>query len=108
MIAGIGIAGGNDCGAAIRLALNEAGIGPTDIGHVFASSGLTMPALLANRANGAPRLTVAEEMTGSCGGASAAVQLACALLEPLETPAVILTSDETGTFAAMTLLPWQQ
>ena len=59
------------------------------------------------RAGGAPPLTVAEEMTGRCGGASAAVQLACALLEPLAAPALILTGDTTGTVVAMAVLPWQ-
>ena len=108
LIAGIGLSGGGNADAAIRAALDEAGIAPTDIDRVFASPGLAMPAFLANRANGAPRLTVAEEMTGSCGGASAAIQLACALLEPLEAPSVILTDDESGTVAAMAILPSQQ
>ena len=108
IIAGIGVSGGGDCDAAIRAALNESGIATTDIDHVFASPGLTMPDLLANRVNGAPRLVVAEEMTGSCGGASAAIQIACALLEPIEKPVLVLTSDETKTFVAMAILPWQQ
>ena len=107
-IAGIGFSGRNDCDAALRAALDEAGIGPADIGRVFVSPGIATPPLLERRAGGAPRLTVPEEMTGSCGGASAAVQLACALLEPVEAPSVILTGDGTGTFVAMAILPWQQ
>ncbi|MBQ6926253.1 MAG: hypothetical protein IJQ73_16575, partial [Kiritimatiellae bacterium] len=77
-----------------------------DIGRAFASPGLALPPLLAERADGAPPLTVAEEMTGRCGGASAAVPLACARLEPLAAPALILTSDTTGTVVAMAVLPW--
>lgn len=107
-IAGIGLSGGNDCNAAIGAALAEASIGPADIGRVFASPGLDMPSLLAGREGGAPPLTIAEEMTGSCGGASAAIQLACALLEPLTTPTLILTCDEARTHVAMAVLPWPQ
>ncbi len=106
-IAGIGLSGGNDCDAAIGAALAEAGIGPDVIGRVFASPGIAMPHLLAGREGGAPRLTVAEEMTGSCGGASAAIQLACALLEPVTSPSIILTGDGSGTFVAMAVMPWQ-
>ena len=107
MIAGIGLSGGNDCDAAIGAALEEAGIGPADVGRVFASPAIAMPAILAGRAGAPPRLTIAEEMTGSCGGASAAIQLACALLEPVTSPSLILTGDESGTFVAMAVLPWQ-
>ncbi len=107
-IAGIGMSGGNDCNAAIGAALDEAGIRPEDIGRVFVSPGLEMPRLLANRANGAPPLTVAEDMTGSCSGASAAIQIACALLEPIEKPVLVLTSDGDKTYVAMAILPWQQ
>ena len=107
-IAGIGISGGNDCDTAISSSLDEAGISPAEIGRVFVSPGLAMPAILAERADNAPQLTVAEEMTGSCGGASAAIQLACALLEPIAAPSIILTNDGSGTFVAMTVLPWQQ
>ena len=92
----------------LRKALAEAGIGPADIGRVFTSPGLAMPPLLAGREGGAPQLTVAEEMTGSCGGASAAIQLACALLEPITSPSIILTCDETRTCVAMAVLPWPQ
>ncbi len=108
IIAGIGLSGGNDCNAAIGAALAEAGIVPADIGRVFTSPGLAMPPLLAGREGGAPQLTVAEEMTGSCGGASAAIQLACALLEPITSPSIILTCDETRTCVAMAVLPWPQ
>ena len=104
-LAGIGFSGGDDADAAIRAALDEAGMPPTDVGRVFASPGLAMPPLLSERPNGAPQLTTAEEMTGACGGASAAVQLACALLEPLAAPALILTRDETGTCVALVLTP---
>ncbi len=107
MIAGIGLSGGNDCDAAIGAALEEAGIGPADVGRVFASPGIALPAILAGRAGAPPRLTIAEEMTGNCGGASAAIQLACALLEPVTSPSIILTDDESGTFVAMAVLPWQ-
>ena len=106
-LAGIGFAGGGDANAALRAALDEAGIGPAGIGRVFASPGLALPPLLAKRAGDAPPLTVAEEMTGRCGGASAAVQLACALLEPLASPTLILTGDTTGTVIAMAVLPSQ-
>ena len=108
MIAGIGISGGNDCDAAIGSALAEAGIGPADIGCIFTSPGIDMPAILAGRADNAPQRTVAEEMTGSCGGASAAIQIACALLEPIEKPVLVLTSDGTKTFVALAILPWQR
>jgi 3-oxoacyl-(acyl-carrier-protein) synthase len=108
ILAGIGMSGGNDCNAAIGAALAEAGIGPADIGRVFTSPGVDMPAILAGRTGNAPQLTVAEEMTGSCGGASAAVQIACALLEPIEKPVLVLTSDGAKTFVAMAILPWQQ
>jgi 3-oxoacyl-[acyl-carrier-protein] synthase II len=106
LLAGVGFSGEGDTDAAIHAALDEAELSPADVGSVFASPGLTMPALLANRANGAPKLTVAEEMTGSCDGASAAIQLACALLEPLPTPTMILTRDDTGTCVALAVLPW--
>ena len=104
-IAGVGIAGGGNVGAALHAALDEAGLSSADVGRVFASPGITMPTILANRADGAPRLVVAEEMTGFCGGASAAVQLACVLLEPLVEPVVLFTSDETGTCAAFVVIP---
>ena len=107
IIAGIGFSGGNDCDAAIGAALDEAGIRSADIGRVFASPGLSMPSLLAGREGGAPQLSIAEDMTGNCGGASAAIQLACALLEPFTTPFIILTDDGAGTFVAMAVLPWQ-
>ncbi len=104
-IAGVGFSGGGDSNAALCAALDEAGLCPADVGHVFASPSLSLPPLLSGRPTDAPKLTVAEEMTGSCGGASAAIQLACALLEPLSTPAIILTSDETGTCTAMVIAP---
>jgi 3-oxoacyl-[acyl-carrier-protein] synthase II len=107
LIAGTGFSGGGDSDAALRAALSDAGLSSADVGHVFASPGLPLPPLLSGRPNGAPPVTVAEEMTGSCGGASAAIQLACALLEPLEAPTVILTADDSGTFVAVALLPWQ-
>ena len=107
-IAGIGVAGGGDGNAALHAALKEAGLSSADVGRIFASPGVTMPSALADRVGGAPLLVISEEMTGSCGGASAAVQLACALLEPIEKPVLVLTSDETKTFVAMAILPWQQ
>ena len=105
LIAGVGFAGGGDSDAAIRAALDEASLSTTDVRHVFASPGVPMPATLAGNT---PQLTVAEEMTGSCGGASAAIQLACALLKPIEKPVLVLTLDGTNTFVAMAILPWQQ
>ena len=106
-LAGVGFSGGDDSNAALRAALDEAGLSPADVGHVFASPGLLLPPLLSERPNGAPTVTVAEEMTGSCDGASAAVQLACALLEPLEAPALILTNDGSGTVVALAIVPSQ-
>ena len=41
-LAGIGFAGGGDANAALRAALDEAGIGPAGIGRVFASPGIAM------------------------------------------------------------------
>ena len=99
-IAGIGFAKGVD--SAVRAAMADAGVRPADIARVYAAPGIAIPSDL----NPGIPVVVPEEMTGSCGGASAAVQLACALLEPVGAPCLLLTTDETGTSVALLLVPW--
>ena len=97
-ITGTGVAGQNDVAAAVKSALDEAVCAPAALQRVFASD-----EALAQKAS-ATGLTatasVPETMTGFCGGASAAIQLACALLEPESLPALILTADASGTILA--------
>ena len=99
-IAGIGFANGVD--AAVRAAMADAGVGHADIARVYAAPGMAIPRDL----NPGIPVVVPEDMTGTCGGASAAVQLACALLEPVGAPCLLLTADETGTSVAFLLVPW--
>ena len=80
----------------------DANVRPADVARIYAAPGLATPTDLNH---GFPAV-VPEEMTGMCGGASAAVQLACALLEPLAAPQLILAADETGTVVALVLVPW--
>ncbi len=99
-ISGTGISGAGNASVAVGAALAEAGIEAGAVSRLYSAPGIAQQDILP-----AATRIIPEEMTGLCGGASCAVQLACALLEPLFSPAVILTSDETGTFVALVVSP---
>ncbi len=107
-LSGIGFAGGGDVNAAVSAALAEAGIVSQELARIFSSPGIPLPHLPGGGADAAPEIVVAEKMTGRCGGASAAIQLACALLDPPKAPFLILTADEDGTCVALLLAPWER